>query len=77
MANARQYKKKQKNRIPAAVWEPVAEQGRQAQARCSACGFLVEASRAVETGWNATEFVKIRYKFCPMCGSRMELDGKS
>ena len=38
---------------------------------CRACGFRVEAVRAVVTGWSATEHLGLRYNFCPHCGRPM------
>lgn len=44
---------------------------------CSKCGFQIETLRAVETGWTSTEYVGIRYRFCPSCGSPMHLKNRT
>ncbi|MCM1296805.1 MAG: hypothetical protein NC311_14805 [Muribaculaceae bacterium] len=73
--------KKKKKHCPAqpaiktAYWEPCAD-GPVTKARCSGCDFTVEPIRAVETGWSSAEFTDAKYKFCPMCGSKMSVHGK-
>ena len=40
---------------------------------CSYCGFWVEAYKAVETQRSSTDYVNVRYKFCPICGKEMRV----
>jgi ribosomal protein L33 len=42
-------------------------------AECSNCGFRVENYKAVKTGRSDTDYVEVKYKFCPMCGKPMEV----
>lgn len=42
-------------------------------AECSNCGFRVENYKAVKTGHSDTDYVEVKYKFCPMCGKPMEV----
>lgn len=76
MANARQRKKIQAKDVERAFWEHMASQGDLSHAKCSNCGFTVETARAVETGWSTTEYVSVRYRFCPMCGRAMSVHGQ-
>ena len=72
-ANSRRKKRKKAGNAPrpAACWEPVP--GNPNLCACSACGFRIEMSRAVETGWSVSEQTALRYKFCPECGTPMAL----
>lgn len=38
---------------------------------CSNCGFRVENYVAVVCGKSSTDYVDVKYKFCPMCGKPM------
>jgi hypothetical protein len=40
---------------------------------CSNCDFRVEATTAVITGKSSTDFVGVKYKYCPNCGKPMEV----
>mgnify|MGYP007037159554 CR=1 FL=1 len=40
---------------------------------CSNCGFRVEAYKAVSTGRSSTDYVGVKYKYCPMCGKEMRV----
>lgn len=40
---------------------------------CSNCGFRVENYTAVVCGKSSTDYVDVKYKFCPMCGKAMEV----
>jgi hypothetical protein len=42
-------------------------------AECSNCGFRVENYKAVKTGRSDTDYVDVKYNFCPMCGKAMEV----
>ena len=40
---------------------------------CSNCGFWVEHYKAVITQGYDTNFVDVKYKFCPICGKEMRV----
>ena len=40
---------------------------------CSNCGFRVEAYHAVKLGTSSTDYVDVKYKFCPICGKEMRV----
>jgi hypothetical protein len=40
---------------------------------CSNCGFRIEAYTAVKAGKSSTDYIDVRYKFCPMCGKEMKV----
>ena len=40
---------------------------------CSNCGFRVEAYYAVKLGTSSTDYVDVKYKFCPICGKEMRV----
>lgn len=42
-------------------------------AECSNCGFRVENYKAVKMGRSDTDYIEVRYKFCPACGKQMEV----
>jgi hypothetical protein len=42
-------------------------------AECSNCGFRVEAYKAVISEGSDTNYVGVKYKFCPMCGKEMKV----
>lgn len=55
------------------VWKSRAYANDFIWAECSNCGFRVEASNAVVLGKSSSDFVDVKYKFCPMCGKPMEV----
>lgn len=40
---------------------------------CSNCGFRVEAYKAVVSKGRDTNYVDVKYKFCPICGKEMKV----
>lgn len=62
-------KKKRPARQPSAYWTPSGIF--ETMAKCSACGFEIQATLAVETGWAMSDFTGVKYKFCPSCGKPM------
>jgi predicted nucleic-acid-binding Zn-ribbon protein len=40
---------------------------------CSNCGFRVEAYKAVVSEGRDTNYVDVKYKFCPICGKEMRV----
>lgn len=54
-----------------AKWQNRAEHNDYIHAECSKCGFQVENIEAVETGRCSTEYTKVKWKYCPRCGSKM------
>lgn len=64
--NNRNKKKKQAG---SATWAP--DPSSRMHVLCSSCGFRIETSRALETGWSLSEVTGVKYRFCPSCGRRM------
>lgn len=54
-----------------ARWKNRAEHNDYIHAECSKCGFQVESIEAVETGRCSAEYTKVKWKYCPKCGSKM------
>lgn len=42
-------------------------------AECSNCGFIVENYKAVKLGKSSSDYVGVKYKFCPICGKEMRV----
>lgn len=54
-----------------AKWKNRADKKDYLFAECSNCGYMIEAYTAVESGKNSTDYVGVKYRFCPMCGAEM------
>ena len=38
---------------------------------CSNCGFMVENYKAVILGKSDTDYIGVKYHYCPVCGAKM------
>jgi hypothetical protein len=56
-----------------AYWRSRAQHNDYLWAECSNCGFRVEAYNAVVCGKSSSDFVDVKYKFCPICGKEMRV----
>lgn len=56
-----------------AKWLNCAEHNDHMHAVCSNCGFMEEAIRVVETGKSSDDYVKVKWNYCPKCGSKMSV----
>ena len=54
-----------------AKWKSRAEHNDFIWTECSNCGFKVEAYKAVVSAGSDTDYVAVKYNFCPICGKRM------
>ena len=41
-------------------------------AECSNCGFIEENIKVVKLGCSSTDFVGIKWHYCPKCGTKMD-----
>lgn len=60
---------------PEAYWTSQEERNDYIWARCSKCGFTVEALRCVKTGRSSNDYTGVKWPFCPRCGRRMGFRG--
>ena len=58
---------------PYAYWLHRARYNDYIWCECSNCGFWVEHYKAVVTQGCDTNFVDVKYKFCPICGKEMRV----
>ena len=58
---------------PYAYWLHRARYNDYIWCECSNCGFWVEHYKAVVTKGCDTNFVDVKYKFCPICGKEMRV----
>lgn len=54
-------------------WKNRAEYNDHLWTECSECGFKVENYKAVNTGYSSDDYVGVKYKYCPICGTRMSI----
>lgn len=54
-----------------AKWKHRAEHNDFIWAECSNCGFREETRKVVYKGCSDTEYVDVKWKYCPMCGKSM------
>lgn len=40
---------------------------------CSCCGYVIENHIAVKMGKSSTDYIGVNYKYCPKCGSKMNI----
>lgn len=58
--------------ITYAYWKNRAAKNDFLWCNCSNCNFIIENYRAIsEFGKTNSEYIKVRYKFCPECGAIM------
>ena len=56
-----------------AYWENRSKHNDYLWAECSNCGFRVEVYKAVKQGRSSTDYERVIYKFCPICGKEMRV----
>ena len=56
-----------------AYWDSRSKHNDYLWAECSNCGFRVEAYKAVKQGRSSTDYERVVYKFCPICGKEMRV----
>ena len=45
-------------------------------AECSNCGFIEENIKVVKLGCSSTDFVGVKWYYCPKCGAKMDSECK-
>lgn len=40
---------------------------------CSECGFIEDSLKTVKVGRSSTDYIGVKYNFCPICGAHMSL----
>lgn len=54
-----------------AYWKSCKHRNDFVHCECSKCGFTIEANRAIKYGSHSTDYIDVKYRFCPECGSPM------
>ena len=55
------------------VWKNRAEHNDYIWCECSECGFREEAWKTVKTGTSSSDYVDVKWHFCPKCGAIMSV----
>lgn len=59
-----------------AYWKDRSDKNDYLWCECSNCGFMVENYKVVELGFSDTDYIGVKYNYCPKCGKKMFVNKK-